>query len=170
MILPARGLRLGINIEIRQARASDAPVLADFNLRLAAETEALRLDPAVVAGGVAALLADSAKGVYYVAEVDGEVVGQLMITYEWSDWRNGPLWWVQSVYVKAEFRRHGIFRQLFDHVQTMARNRGDVRALRLYVHGDNVRAHQSYERLGMTRTPYEVFELELGKPKAEAMD
>lgn len=152
-----------INIDIRQAKVSDAPAIAEFNLRLAEETEALRLESAVVAAGVTALLQDPAKGLYFVAEADGEVVGQLMITYEWSDWRNGNLWWIQSVYVRPDFRRHGIFRRLYDHLQALARRRGGVRALRLYVHGDNARAAQSYQRLGMSRTRYEVFELELGE-------
>jgi GNAT superfamily N-acetyltransferase len=121
----------------------------------------LRLDPATVENGLAALLADASKGLYYVAELDGAVVGQLMITYEWSDWRNGNLWWLQSVYVKAEFRRQGVFRALFNHLLHLARARKDVCGLRLYMHADNARARRSYEGLGMKRTPYEVFELEL---------
>jgi ribosomal protein S18 acetylase RimI-like enzyme len=136
-------------------------VIADYNLRLAEETEALRLDPAVVAGGVTALLQDPAKGRYFVAEAEGQVIGQLMITYEWSDWRNGNLWWIQSVYVPPEFRRLGVFRRLYDHLLNLARQQRDVRAIRLYVHGENDRARKSYERLGMSRTHYEIFELEL---------
>jgi GNAT superfamily N-acetyltransferase len=150
-----------MDIKIRQAGPADAPVIAEFNLRLAEETEALRLDPKTVNAGVAALLKDPAKGIYYLAEVNGVVAGQLMITYEWSDWRNGNLWWIQSVYVKEEFRRHGVFRRLFDHLKTLARARRDVPALRLYMHAENDRARQSYERLGMKHTHYEVFELGL---------
>ena len=150
-----------MELNIRRAAVSDAPVIADFNLRLAQETESLRLDPACVEAGVAALLKDSAKGVYYVAEVNGAMVGQLMLTYEWSDWRNGNLWWIQSVYVKPEFRAQGIFRRLFERVKTLAQEQKDVPALRLYVHADNARAHRSYLRLGMARTKYEVFELDL---------
>jgi GNAT superfamily N-acetyltransferase len=148
-------------MKIRQADPSDAPVIAEFNLRLARETEDLHLDPARVAEGVAALLKDPAKGRYYVAEVDGVVVGQLMITYEWSDWRNGNLWWIQSVYVKEQFRRLGVFRALFDYLRELARKQQNVRALRLYMHADNVRARRSYERLGMTHTKYEVFEMDM---------
>lgn len=148
-------------MKIRQAELSDAQVIADFNVRLALETEDLRLAPDRVAAGVATLLKDPAKGVYYLAEVDGAVGGQLMITYEWSDWRNGNLWWIQSVYVKQEFRRLGVFRALFHHVQALAQARKDVPAIRLYVHAENVRAHESYQRLGMKRTKYEVFELDL---------
>jgi ribosomal protein S18 acetylase RimI-like enzyme len=150
-----------MQLNIRRARSSDAPVIADFNLRLAQETEGLRLDPACVEAGAIALLKDAAKGVYYVAEINGAVVGQLMITYEWSDWRNGNLWWIQSVYVKPEFRAQGIFRRLFEHLKALAQAQKDVPALRLYVHADNVRAHQSYQKLGMTRTKYEVFEMDL---------
>lgn len=150
-----------MDIKIREAGLDDVPVLTEFNLRLASETEDLRLDPACVRRGVTALLQDPAKGVYYVAETDGAVVGQLMVTYEWSDWRNGNLWWIQSVYVKPEFRRSGVFRLLFRHLQDLARSRKDVPAMRLYVHADNARARQSYERLGMKQTKYEVFELAL---------
>jgi len=150
-----------MEIKIRRAAPADAPVIADFNLRLAQETEGLRLDPARVHAGVAALLKDPAKGVYFVAEVNGVVAGQTMITYEWSDWRNGNLWWIQSVYVKQEFRAQGVFRRLFEHLKTLAQEQNDVPALRLYVRTDNARAHRSYERLGMSRTQYEVFEMEL---------
>lgn len=109
---------------------------------------------------MAALLEDPAKGIYYVAEVNGTLAGQLMITYEWSDWRNGNLWWIQSVYVKEDFRRAGIFRELFKHLEGLARSRPDVRSLRLYMHSENSTARRSYEKLGMRRTKYEVFELE----------
>ena len=152
-----------MDIKIRKAALADLPVIADFNVRLAQESEGLGLDPACVEAGVAAVLTDPAKGIYYVAEVAGTVAGQLMITYEWSDWRNGTIWWIQSVYVKPEFRRAGVFRALFHHLQNLAKTRKDVCTLRLYVHADNTRASQSYERLGMTRTKYEVFELDLRK-------
>jgi GNAT superfamily N-acetyltransferase len=140
----------------------DAAVIAEFNQRLAQETENLRLDAACIGPGVAALLEDEAKGIYYMAEAGGAVVGQVMITYEWSDWRNGNLWWLQSVYVKPEFRRRGIFRALFRHLTDLARADKSVCGLRLYMHRENQTARRSYERLGMKRTPYEVFELETG--------
>ena len=139
---------------------ADASTVAEFNLRLALETEELRLDPACVQAGVTALLADASKGIYYVAEVNGELVAQLMITYEWSDWRNGNLWWIQSVYVREDFRRKGIFRQLFRHLEELARSREEVRSLRLYMHAENGAARRSYEKLGMRQTHYQVFELE----------
>jgi len=128
---------------------------------LALETEDLRLDRARVEAGVMALLADVAKGVYFVAEVNGTLAGQIMITYEWSDWRNGNLWWIQSVYVKQESRRMGVFRKLFAHVQNLALSTSDVRSLRLYMHSENATARRSYEKLGMKTTHYEVLELEL---------
>ena len=152
-----------MEIRIRQAAPSDAPVIAAFNMQLAQESEGLSLDAARVGAGVTALLKDPAKGVYYVAEAEGALVGQLMITYEWSDWRNGNIWWIQSVYVKPEYRRAGVFRALFNHLRTLAQTRPDVCSLRLYVHADNAPARRSYERLGMSRTKYEVFELEVPK-------
>ena len=150
-----------MEINIRQAALSEASIIAAHNLKLAEESEGLRLDAARSGAGVAALLRDPAKGVYYVAEKDGAIVGQLMITYEWSDWRNGNNWWIQSVYVRPEFRRAGVFRALFNHVRTLAEAQPEVCSVRLYVHADNVGAHHSYERLGMTRTRYEVFELDV---------
>ncbi len=130
-------------------------------MRLARETEELSLDPACVHAGVVAVLKDSSKGLYYVAEVEGEVAGQVMITYEWSDWRNGNIWWLQSVYVREEYRRRGVFSALFKHLCLLARGRDDVCGIRLYMHSTNTRARRSYERLGMRQTHYEVFELEL---------
>ncbi len=152
-----------MDIKIRKAALADLPVIADFNVRLAQESEGLCLEPACVEAGVGAALIDPAKGIYYVAEVAGAVAGQLMITYEWSDWRNGNMWWIQSVYVKPEVRRAGVFRALFHHVQDLARSQKEVCCLRLYVHADNTRASQSYERLGMIRTKYEIFDLDVWK-------
>jgi GNAT superfamily N-acetyltransferase len=152
-----------MDIRIRNAALADLPVIADFNVRLARESEDLALDPARVEAGVRAVLTDPAKGVYYVAEAAGAVAGQLMITYEWSDWRNGHIWWIQSVYVKPEFRRAGLFRALFHHVRSLALGQKDVCNLRLYVHAENALACQSYERLDMTRTMYRVYELDVWK-------
>jgi GNAT superfamily N-acetyltransferase len=152
-----------MEIKIREAVLADGPVIAGFNVELARESEGLRLEAARVRAGVAALLHDRAKGVYYVAESEGAVVGQTMITYEWSDWRNGHIWWIQSVYVKPEFRRAGVFRAIFNHTRALAHERQEVCSIRLYVHADNARACQSYQRLGMTRTKYEIFELDVWK-------
>ncbi len=148
-------------MNIRKAELSDATVIADFNRRLAQETETLALDEECVLKGVTALLRDPAKGLYYLAELDGMVAGQVMITYEWSDWRNGNLWWLQSVYVREEFRGRGIFRALFRYVEDLARKDPGVAGVRLYMHEENVRARRVYEALGMKQTKYQVFELGL---------
>jgi GNAT superfamily N-acetyltransferase len=143
---------------IRKARLTDIDVIANFNSRLAWETEKLRLNSTTVSRGVRALLKDAAKGTYFIAEQGGVIVGQLLITYEWSDWRNGNFWWIQSVYVAAEFRQEGVFRALFGHVEKLARSRRDVCGLRLYVEKNNRRAHRAYGRLGMKHTHYEIYE------------
>jgi GNAT superfamily N-acetyltransferase len=136
----------------------DAEIIAQFNMALARESEALELDPHCVRAGVEALLRDPAKGTYYVAVSAGEVVGQLLITHEWSDWRNGDFWWLQSVYVRPDFRRRGVFRALFEFVQTKAAAAQDVCGLRLYMEQDNDRAREAYRGLGMKETHYRVFE------------
>jgi ribosomal protein S18 acetylase RimI-like enzyme len=142
----------------RPATPADAAVLAEFNRLLAWESEHKALDGAVLAAGVAAVLADPARGRYFVAEDGGAVVGQLLITTEWSDWRNGWFWWIQSVYVREDYRRRGVFRALYDHVAGEARRRGDVVGLRLYVEKDNRRAQATYDRLGLAGTGYLVLE------------
>ena len=145
---------------IRQATLSDAPVVVEFNLRLAEETEQLHLNPETVKAGVAAILCDPAKGLYFVAEEGDAVVGQLMITYEWSDWRNGNLWWIQSVFVRPECRSRGVFRALFAHLKELARASNGVAGLRLYMHSENHRARRAYEHLGMNPSDYEIFEMD----------
>jgi GNAT superfamily N-acetyltransferase len=142
---------------IRLAAFSDAPTLVSFNAAMALETEELHLDPAILAHGVAAVLNDSSKGIYFVAEVEGRVVGQLMVTYEWSDWRNGNIWWLQSVYVAPAHRRRGIFTALYRHAQAQARDAGAV-ALRLYVERDNAGAQETYRRCGMALSHYLVMD------------
>lgn len=129
---------------------------------MAHETEKRQLDIERVRQGVHALLTDPTKGAYFVAETETNgtpaIVGQLLITCEWSDWRNGNFWWIQSVYVAEEFRGQGVFRALFDHVDQLAKSRKDVCGLRLYVDAHNDSARKTYERLGMKRTNYELFE------------
>jgi GNAT superfamily N-acetyltransferase len=143
---------------VRRATADDAALIVDYNLRLALESEDKVLDPAVLAPGVARVLADPTRGRYFVAEIDGRVVGQLMITTEWSDWRNGWIWWIQSVYTDTPARRQGVFRALYEHVVRTARNEGDVVGLRLYVENDNHAAQATYLRMGMTSAGYLVLE------------
>jgi GNAT superfamily N-acetyltransferase len=145
-------------IEVRRATPADAAVIVEYNRRLARETEGKELDAGVLTAGVAAALADPARALYFVAEDGSEVVGQLMVTTEWSDWRNGWMWWIQSVYVRADARRGGVFRGLYEHVLAAARRDPAVIGLRLYVERENHAAQQTYERLGMTRTEYLLFE------------
>jgi len=145
-------------MEIRQATLDDLEVMAQFNVALAQESERLTLELARVRAGVEALLRDPAKGTYFVAVIGGNVVGQLLITHEWSDWRNGDYWWLQSVYVHPEFRRRGVFKALFDFIQTKAAGTAGVCGLRLYMENNNSRARAAYCRLGMTETHYHVFE------------
>jgi GNAT superfamily N-acetyltransferase len=145
-------------IIVRRAQLADADTIAAFNRALAEETEGRRLDPAIVASGVRRLLADPALGVYYLAERDGSVVGQLQITTEYSDWRDGVFWWIQSVYVHPAARRRQIYRALHEHVERAARAAGHVCGLRLYVVRHNLAAQQVYQSLGMRQTDYCVYE------------
>ena len=142
-------------ISIRSATSKDAATIAVFNIRMAMETENLRLDPMTIERGVKRLFEDKSRGEYYVAEVRGEVVGCLMITHEWSDWRDGDMWWIQSVYVVPEARKLGVFRSLFSHVEALARDAGVV-AIRLYVDRHNERAKQTYRKMGLELTEYDV--------------
>lgn len=145
-------------LAIRPARPDDAAVIAAYNRHLAAESENKVLDADVVDRGVRAALADPNKCRYFVAEEDNIVVGQTMITFEWSDWHNGWHWWIQSVYVRPESRRRGIFRALYEHVLNAARADPEVVALRLYVERGNEKAQQTYLRLGMAWTGYGLME------------
>jgi GNAT superfamily N-acetyltransferase len=147
-----------MEIEIRPAGERDIDVIAANNAALAMETEHRRLKPAVVRAGVAAALADASHGRYFLAEHDGEVVGQIMHTYEWSDWRNGCFWWIQSVYVAPRARGHGVFRRLFEHLRALARAQPDVCGLRLYVERDNARAQRTYVQCGLADSGYLVME------------
>jgi ribosomal protein S18 acetylase RimI-like enzyme len=145
-------------VKIRTARREDAATLAEFNLRMARETEDKQLDSGVLASGVNAVLEDPKRGFYLVAEVDGEVAGSLMVTTEWSDWRNGPFWWIQSVYIAPRLRRRGVFRALYEEVRERARNTSRVCGCRLYVDRGNTAAQATYARLGLVETNYKLFE------------
>ncbi len=149
-----------MDLVIRLAGLSDLETIAAYNAALADETEGLKLDSDRLRRGVGVVLADPSKGFYTVAERDGQVIGQMMITFEWSDWRNGVFWWIQSVYVHPAFRRQGIFRRLYHHVLRQAKNAGSVCGLRLYVEKENHRAQLTYEGLGMQKTSYEVYEVD----------
>ena len=152
-----------MNLTIRPATASDANFLARGNAAMALETEHKRLDPSVVDAGVRAALADSSKGRYFIAEVNGARVGQLMFTYEWSDWRNGTFWWIQSVYVLPEARRGGVFRGLFRHVEQLAAQDPSVCGIRLYVERENIRAQATYRHCGLQDAGYAVMEVDYSR-------
>lgn len=144
-------------LAIRRATAADAATIVAFNQCLAAETEGKTLDAAVLGLGVAAVLADPHKGLYFVAEDDGVLLGQTMVTYEWSDWRNGVLWWIQSVYIPVAARQRGVFRALYQHIHAAAQAAGAI-GIRLYVEDHNTRAHETYYKLGLKRSGYFVLE------------
>ena len=139
---------------IRRATPADASIIVDFNRRLALESEGKTLDVPVLAAGVAAALADPSKGPYFLADDNSVPLGQMQITHEFSDWRNGWFRWIQGVYVQPEARRQGVFRALYEHVHALAKQDPGVIGLRLYVERDNQRAHETYLRLGMEWTSY----------------
>jgi ribosomal protein S18 acetylase RimI-like enzyme len=151
-------------LTIRRATTSDVEALTAFNVAMAHETEARTLDPSVVVAGVRGLFERPQAGFYAVAELDSEPVAALMVTSEWSDWRAGFFWWIQSVYVRPSDRRKGVFRALFEEICREAAGQGDVCGVRLYVERGNRHAQQTYQALGMRETSYRVYELTLRPP------
>ena len=149
-----------MSIEIRDALPSDLDDIVRFNLALASETEGKTLDQTRLRSGVERLLAERQRGRYFLAVHDDQVVGSTMITTEWTDWRDGWFWWIQSVYVEPEHRRRGVFASLYRHIESLAREIPDVRGIRLYVESDNQRAQDTYATLGMTLTGYRIMEAE----------
>ena len=143
---------------IREATAKDIPAIIDFQKKMAWETEKVTLDTDILTVGVKNLFADINRGKYYVAEENGVVVGSLMTTYEWSDWRNGTVLWIQSVYIAEGHRGKGIYKQLYEYIQGMVKKSPDLRGIRLYVDKTNKPAQQVYEKLGMNGEHYQVFE------------
>ena len=165
---PASGLRCTENennssMKIRPATSNDADIIADFNCQLALETENKTLDAVTVRNGVARGLAVGDEVTYFVAETDNRIIGQLLLTREWSDWRDGWMYWLGSVYVHADFRGQGVFRQLVDHAKKQLKQRGDVVCLRLYVEHENQPAIETYNRLGFKDTGYRVMEMPVGQ-------
>ena len=142
---------------IREARIIDADKIIGFQKKMAKETEDMSLDHEIINQGVYAVFADPAKGKYYVAEDNSEVIGSLLITNEWSDWRNSFVWWFQSVYIEKSYRRRGIFKMMYNHIKESAINSG-IAGLRLYVEVENTTAQKTYEAMGMSSSHYKMYE------------
>lgn len=145
-------------IVVRDATIDDVQFIADCNCRLATETEDKSLDREVLAAGIRRGLSSPSLCRYFIAEVGGRRAGTTMVTYELTDWRDGVIWWLQSVYVPEDFRNMGVFRCVYQHIETLARRSREVRGLRLYVRSDNERAKRTYRAMGMANAGYEVFE------------
>ena len=150
-------------IVIRQATHLDISTIVMFNIGMASETEDKALDPITLQQGVSEVLSNPVKGFYLLALFSETIVGQLMITSEWSDWRNGYFWWIQSVYVKQDHRNRGVYKALNEEVLNSARLNGNVCGIRLYVDKDNTAAQQVYRNLGMSESNYDMYEIELGQ-------
>jgi GNAT superfamily N-acetyltransferase len=143
---------------IEKASEEHIDVLIDFQQRLAFESEGVTLDAATIRLGMKAMFADTSKGVYYIAREDNEIIGCHMITFEWSDWRNGMVWWLQSVYVKESYRKKGIFKKMYDNIIAIIKNDPGLIGLRLYVDKSNERAMKVYGAMGMDGSHYTVYE------------
>lgn len=143
---------------IRRANSSDIPALIEFNQAMALETEGKTLDAETLTKGVSAVFSDAAKGFYVVSESDGHILGGLLVTTEWSDWRNGWFWWIQSVYITPEGRGQGIYRKLYEFVKHEAADKSGVCGFRLYVEKENESAQAVYKKLGMEKTYYQLYE------------
>jgi GNAT superfamily N-acetyltransferase len=149
------------SIKVRRASPPDLPCLVQFNASMARETEGKTLDPPTLERGVTAVLEREGLGFYLLAEVADQAAGQLLVTTEWSDWRNAYFWWIQSVYVAPQYRRRGVYRALDQWVRAEARQQGNVCGVRLYVDRDNLTAQRTYQGLGMSPSRYDMYELDL---------
>ena len=146
-------------MKIRKATLNDAIALVDFNQAMAFETEKKQLNSDILTAGVNQLLNDENKGFYLVAELpSGEIAGSLMVTFEWSDWRNSQFWWIQSVYIRPQNRRQGIYSKLYSNVKALANEEQGVCGFRLYVEKDNITAQKTYQNLGMHESHYDMYE------------
>ena len=151
-------MRRGSTVVVRDARLRDLPALTEFNMAMARETENKILSAAKVKAGMRAVIRHPGHGFYLVAELNGRIAGSLLITREWSDWRDGVFWWIQSVYVPPEFRKRGIYRALYDAVKDRAKSNPEVCGFRLYVEKTNRAARAVYSKLGMVETEYRIYE------------
>lgn len=143
---------------IRKGKIDDLKTIVLFNKLMAYETEGLELDEEILTGGVKTALSDSSKANYWVYEIDGVIVGQAMVTKEWSDWRNGEIWWIQSVYVDKNYRNRKIFTSIYQHLKDLVSLDKNIAGLRLYVEMDNINAQNTYKKLGMGETHYKLYE------------
>ncbi len=143
---------------VRKATINDIDSIVDFQLKMANETEGIELNKPTVAEGVAAVLNDTKKGQYYITEIDKKVVASLLTTYEWSDWRNGTVLWIQSVYVLKDYRRKGVYRNMYSHIKKIVLNDDNLNGIRLYADKSNYAAHKTYEQMGMSPDHYITFE------------
>ena len=150
-----------IKITIREATLEDTESIIRFQEGMALETEGKVLDEALLRDGITAIFDSTQKGFYIVAEVGSVVVGSLLITYEWSDWRNATFWWIQSVFVDANWRRKGVYRSMYDYVVNVAKSRKDICGIRLYVERTNTIAQETYKDLGMTHSHYDLYETDI---------
>ena len=150
---------MSLIVHIRRAKPSDIPTIIEYNLAHAKEIEGLQLNEDVLRLGVENALKRK-ECHYFVAESDGNVIGQTMITYEWSDWRNGVIWWLQSIYVKPDYIKQGVFKTIFHHIETLAKNDPQIKALRLYVMKNNQSGKRAYKKLGMNDSNYIVYDKE----------
>lgn len=150
---------MSLHVNIRKAVLKDSETIAHHNTLLAKETENKDLEWDTALKGVKAVIKDPHKGFYLVAEAKGETAGQLMVTTEWSDWRNMMFWWIQSVYVPEKWRKQGVYRSLYHHLEQIARYKKEVAGLRLYVEHNNQTAMDTYERLGMVNPDYVMYEI-----------
>jgi GNAT superfamily N-acetyltransferase len=147
-----------LNMKVRKANREDIEVIVDFQLAMASETEHISLNRDIVFRGVTSVFEDPSRGNYYVAEENRVIVGSLLTTFEWSDWRNGTVLWIQSVYVISEFRRKGVYREMYKFIQEMVNEDSCLYGIRLYADVSNTVAHQAYLNLGMKADHYQTFE------------
>lgn len=145
-------------MRVRKANVSDVTFIVDSQLAMALETEGIRLNRVVVEKGVAAVFDNNSRGIYYLAEENGTVIGSLLTTYEWSDWRNGTVLWIQSVYIQPQHRRKGVYRRLYQFIQDIVVSDPELFGIRLYADVSNKTAHQAYLNLGMDDSHYKTFE------------
>ena len=146
------------HIIIRLGEMQDLSTLVEFNVAMAKETEDINLNRETVTHGVKTVLMGDSHGFYLVAEYEEQILGSLLVTFEWSDWRCGCFWWIQSVYIKPEARQQGVYRRLYAHTKALAKQQPGVCGLRLYAMDTNEQAHKTYAHVGMHKTGYEIFE------------